>query len=127
VESKSNLLGARILVVEDDPLILMDLEAVLEDAGAEIVGGCSNITSALAKVASSVIDAALLDIRLGREGIAPVARALKLKGIPFLFYSGQVETDPIRDEYPTTRILPKPSTARIVLAEIAELVRGRRT
>jgi hypothetical protein len=51
-----------------------------------------------AKVASREIDAALLDNRLGRESIAPAARELKKKGIPFASYSGQVETDPIRNE-----------------------------
>jgi DNA-binding NarL/FixJ family response regulator len=119
---KPNVAGLRILLVEDDPLILMDLEYILEDAGVEVVGSCSNIKSALAKVASSDIEVAILDIRLGRESIAPVARELEKKGIPFVFYSGQVGSDPIRDEFPTIKILPKPAAARVIVAEIAALM-----
>jgi DNA-binding NarL/FixJ family response regulator len=88
----------------------------------EVVGSCSNIKSALAKVASSDIEVAILDIRLGRESIAPVARELEKKGIPFVFYSGQVGSDPIRDEFPTIKILPKPAAARVIVAEIAALM-----
>ena len=108
--------------MEDDPLILMELEAILEDAGAEIIGSCPNIKSALAKVGSSDIDVALLDIRIGRESIAPVARELKKTGTPFVFYSGQVENDPVRDEFPTMKILPKPAAARVIVAEVAALM-----
>jgi hypothetical protein len=37
------LKGVRILVVEDDPLLLLDLESVLLDAGADIAGLCASV------------------------------------------------------------------------------------
>jgi hypothetical protein len=40
IHSARRLIGARILVVEDDLLISMDLAAGLTDAGAQVVGPC---------------------------------------------------------------------------------------
>jgi DNA-binding NarL/FixJ family response regulator len=117
------LQGARLLVAEDDPLILMDLEYTLEDAGAYIVGSCQTVKAALALCASESITAAILDIRLGRETIAPVVRELVRRGIPFVFYSGQTESDPICDEWPDCRLVPKPSAPHIIVTAIADLVR----
>jgi DNA-binding LytR/AlgR family response regulator len=116
-----------VLIVEDDFIIASELEAVLTEAGAEIAGSCRNVAEALAVIetfAVSGIDgviAAILDIRLGSETIAPVARALAAHGVPFVFYSGQVQNDPIRAEWPRSRIVEKPAVARAIVAAVAEL------
>jgi DNA-binding response OmpR family regulator len=117
------LAGARVLLVEDDRLILMELEAVVEDAGAKIVGTCTDVAGALAVVTrGEKIDAALLDVRLGRHSIAPVARALREHGVPFVFYSGQTETDPIHLEWPTVKIIHKPAPPWAIVSAIANLI-----
>ena len=41
------LRGARVLVVEDDALVLMELESILQDAGAETVACCRNVNDGL--------------------------------------------------------------------------------
>jgi AmiR/NasT family two-component response regulator len=59
------LRGARILVVEDEPLIAMELDSILLEAGAEVVGPCGSTAEAhslLRKVDG--IRAAILDLRL---------------------------------------------------------------
>jgi DNA-binding NtrC family response regulator len=122
-DASSALQGARLLVAEDDPLILMDLEYILEDAGACIVGSCRTVKAALALCASESITAAVLDIRLGHETIAPVVRDLVRRGIPFVFYSGQTESDPICDEWPDCRLVPKPSAPQVIVTAVADLIR----
>src|SRR5215467_8192196 len=88
------LSGCWILVVEDDFFIRIDLESILRDAGADVVGPCSGISDALAALANGNVMAAILDVRLGFETVAPVARELTKKGTPFVFYSGQFGADP---------------------------------
>jgi len=111
------------LLVEDERLILMELEAVMEDAGAVIVGTCTDVSAALATIArTDRIDAALLDIRLGHESISPVAEALHDRGVPFLFYTGQSATDPLRLQWPDSRIIQKPAPPWAIVSAIAEAV-----
>ena len=117
------LSGARVLLVEDERLILMELESVLEDAGAIIVGTCTDVSAALAVVGrADRIDAALLDIRLGHDGISPVARALRDRGTPFVFYSGQTETDPVHLEWPKVKIIHKPAPPWAIVTAIARTI-----
>ena len=97
--SSKTLTGARLLVVEDDAILLMELEEVLHDAGAEIVGRCRTVQDALAVVEGGRVSAAVLDVRLGNETVAPVARKLGRCGTPFLFYTGQVGNDPALEEW----------------------------
>ena len=106
------LRGARLLVVEDDFLILMELESVLTDAGAEIIGACRSLKEALVLVETEGLSAAVLDIRLGRDNVAPAAKRLCERGVPFVFYTGQGETDPVRAQWPQCALLHKPAEPR---------------
>ncbi|SRR5579883_882636 len=121
-ESGYVLRGARVLIVEDDILLLMELEMILQDAGAELAGCCRSVAEAVAVAARGGIEAAILDVRVGRETIAPVARELASHGTPFIFYTGQVEKDPELEEWHGCRILAKPARPAAIVAAIAELV-----
>jgi DNA-binding response OmpR family regulator len=131
VERPSNLddaalQDARVLIVEDDFLILIELETVLGEAGARIVGACRTVDEALAVAGNQDIDAALLDLRVGPDTIAPVAYCLDRRGVPFAFYTGQTETDPIRVEWPDCEIVAKPAAPKAIVAAVAALLRGQR-
>ena len=115
-------LNGRILIVEDDFFIRIDLESILRDAGAHVVGPCSGIADALAALADGNVTAAILDVRLGRGTVAPVARELTKKGIPFVFYSGQLDADPTLAEWPNCRILTKPALPKTIVAVVADLL-----
>src|SRR5690349_12738073 len=73
---RPSLRAARVLLVEDDFIILMELETILAEAGAQAVQSCRTVEAALAPANHADIDAALLDIRLGQQTIAPIARCL---------------------------------------------------
>jgi CheY-like chemotaxis protein len=83
------LAGRRILVVEDEYLIMTDIASSLEQAGAEVVGPAATVDEALRLVGDpSRIDAALLDINLRGVMAFPVADALADRGVPFVFSTG---------------------------------------
>lgn len=78
-----------ILVVEDEYIVAMDLAQSLEELGAIIVGPAGSVEGALALVmAGTPIDAALLDVNLGREWVYPVADVLQARGVPYVFATG---------------------------------------
>jgi DNA-binding response OmpR family regulator len=115
------LQGARVLIVEDDLLLLMELETILLEAGAEIAGSCRSVGEALT-AADDRIAAAILDVSVGRETIAPVARRLASRGTPFVFYTGQVPGDPALAEWPGCAVLSKPARPGTIVAALADLL-----
>jgi DNA-binding response OmpR family regulator len=82
------LAGKRVLVVEDDFLIALDLETFLADHGCLVIGPEHSVTSGLEALDAADPDAAVLDINLGEENSGRLADALRGRGIPFLFLSG---------------------------------------
>jgi DNA-binding response OmpR family regulator len=118
----ADLSSARVLLVEDNFVILMDLESVLQAAGAKIVGSCVTLESALRLANDGEINAALLDIRVGQETIAPVARCLARRGIPFGFYTAQTQADPSLAEWPGAMVLQKPASPKAIVAALAGML-----
>jgi CheY-like chemotaxis protein len=83
------LAGRRILLVEDDYFIAVDLKAWFEEGGAQVLGPVPSVDEALDLIARTAeIDAAVLDINLQDELVYPVADALRARGVPFLFATG---------------------------------------
>src|SRR5262249_3055405 len=116
------LRGARVLVVEDDALLLMELEAILLDAGAQVVTVCRTVEDGVAAAQQNGITAAVLDVRIGRATIAPVARQLASRGTPFVFYTGQVGNDPAIAEWRGHAIVEKPAQAKTNVSRVAGVV-----
>jgi DNA-binding response OmpR family regulator len=114
------LRGLTVLVVEDEPLIAMELEALLGQEGAAIVGLGCDMAETVRLARSAPLSAALLDVRLGRETVAPVAMALERRGVPFAFYTGQIENDDVH-HWPHAPVIPKPSPGRRLVAVVRSL------
>ena len=79
---------ARILVVEDEALIAMDLQALLEDAGYQVLGPANSSEAALAILDKEEPDVALLDVNLGRSDAFGVANALADRKTEVIFLTG---------------------------------------
>jgi len=84
----SLLAGLRVLVVEDEMLVLMILEDMLADLGCESVTAAATVAQALALVETDTFDVAMLDMNLGGDRSYPVADALAARGVPFAFATG---------------------------------------
>ncbi len=99
--------AGRILVVEDEVLIAMDIEAELEAAGWTVVGPVGTVDRAIALAATPGLSGAVLDINLGHETSFPIAEALERAGVPYLFLSGGSEEN-LPAAFCNHRILSKP-------------------
>lgn len=85
----NTLAGRHIFIVEDDFFIAQDVAASLAAAGAQIVGPAASVAEALTLVArAESLDGALLDINLRGEMAYPVADALQVRSVPFVFATG---------------------------------------
>lgn len=117
----ASLKGARVLIVEDAVLLALELETGLSDAGAEVIGPAYELEEAMALL-DRPIDAAVLDANLNGRSVAPVAEALTVRRVPFLFATGYGETGgaPGGFEAPVIR---KPYDVTQVAAAVAELLR----
>lgn len=89
--SDSNDRPPRILIVEDEMILEMDLEQILQDHGFEVVGVSPSVERAVQAVTTLRPDAATLDLNLRGQSSAPVADALHGLGIPFVVASGYTE------------------------------------
>lgn len=101
------LAGRRILVVEDEMLVLMLAEDMLADNGCTSVTAAATVEKALALIASHEFDAAMLDMNLNGDRTHAVADALAAKCVPFIFATGYIGPD-MREGYRDRPILTKP-------------------
>jgi CheY-like chemotaxis protein len=78
---------ARVLVVDDEPLITAMMEDWLSELGHVVVGPAHNLVQAL-ELGKSDIDAAIVDVSLGKDNSYPLVDALIARGLPFALATG---------------------------------------
>lgn len=102
---------ARILVVEDEYLLADALADALTNLGAQVVGPIGQLVEAMALIETTPIDGAVLDINLRGETVFPLADALMVRGVPFVFATGYGHEN-IPAVYKDVPILSKPVDVR---------------
>ena len=111
----------RILVLDDEPVILIDLRFALSDAGHDPVT-VGNVDAALAAVEAGGIDAAVLDVNLGRGATcAPVAERLSALGIPYVLYTGDLDRQGELVRTLGGPVVPKPTPGRVIVERVTAL------
>lgn len=78
----------RVLLVEDETFVLMMIEDMLLDLGAETVKTASRLEEGKRVAEEADVDLAVLDVNLGGQMSYPIAEVLQARGIPFLFSTG---------------------------------------
>jgi DNA-binding response OmpR family regulator len=114
------LSGHSILVVEDEPLIALDLRQTLEKAGAYVFAA-THLSQALPLAWHPDLSAALVDYRLGDEDSAALCSSLEQRGVPFIFYSGY---DDMKQLWPHAVRLPKPASGACLVDAVCGALRG---
>lgn len=97
----------RILVVEDEFLVAMDLEDLLTEMGFEVVGPANHLRDAIELAREEQIDFAVLDINVAGAQSFPVADILRNRNIPFVFSTGY-GAEGLVDGYRNEVVLRKP-------------------
>lgn len=116
VQKRRGIEGARVLLVEDNAMIAMEVAEALDDMGAQVVGPVARLESALRLVEAEPIDVALLDIDLDGTKVWPLAEVLASRGIPFCFASGYDPSLVVPPKLRDRRTLNKPYS----LAQVGE-------
>ncbi|MBW9091629.1 response regulator [Rhizobium wenxiniae] len=80
----------RVLVVEDEFLIAMDLRSLLVESGFSVLGPAGTVADALELLEGETPDIALLDVNIGDERVTPVAVRLRSLDVPFILSSASV-------------------------------------
>ncbi|WP_052699453.1 response regulator [Hyphomicrobium sp. 99] len=119
--SGAPLQGLRILVMEDEPIIALDLRLTLEDAGAFVIGPATTLAAAIELIQIEMIDCALLDVRMGRESAFAAAEKLSARGLRWVFHTGNADAGDIMKAWPSCPILLKPADPPSVVRALATL------
>ena len=82
------LLGLRVFLAEDEPILLWALEEIMSDLGCTVAGMAARVTDATAFVASHPVDVAVLDGTLSDGPIDPAVAVLAARGTPVIIASG---------------------------------------
>ena len=96
-----------ILLVEDEILIGLDVRTILSEEGWAVIGPVGTVAEALDNLARHKIDAAVLDVNLGKERAFPVIDAFRAAKVPFVILTGY-SRDALPRAYTTKFLLNKP-------------------
>ena len=120
------LRGLRVLLVEDEPLVALDIEAELLELGLEVVGPASTVGMAEQIVAERGFDLALLDANLNGESVEQLAAQVAALGVPFAFATGYGR-EALPPAFRDAPLLAKPFDRARLRATLDELLdRGAR-
>ena len=117
----SHVTGARVLIVEDEVLIAMDVEQICLEHGARSVLIASTVP-AVSVLDLTAFDVAILDREVGGQSTHTIARSLAEFGIPFVFTSGfpdELEST----EFALGPLVLKPDSTEAMLDAVAQVLR----
>jgi PAS domain S-box-containing protein len=114
--------ACRILIVEDEGLVALQLQAELEEAGHFVVGPARSLVQGLLLAEQEDIDAALVDVSLGRESSVPIADRLLARSVPFAFATGYADSTMLPERLRCIPRLSKPYVPQDVRRIVAGLV-----
>lgn len=117
--------GLRIMIVEDQFVIAMDVETMLADRGAGDIATCGNITEATRILETFRPDAAVLDVNLSNGTSIPVAEELERRRIPFVFATGYGDSIMIPEAFSKVPVVRKPYEAEALVSALGQVLQQR--
>jgi len=114
-----DLAGNSVLVVEDEGLIALELQELLQEAGARVLTARS-AGQALSIAEKAKLGLAIVDYQLGAEDAGEVCRRLRADAVPFFFFAA--ETESLKAEWPDVPTVDKPSSPETILAAATALL-----
>lgn len=111
----------RVLLLEDEAAVSLLIEDMLEDLGCVAAACVARADTALRALDAQDFDVAILDVNIGGQTSFEVARALRRRGVPFIFATGYGETG-LPDEYRDAPVLQKPFALEDLEAALARVL-----
>jgi DNA-binding response OmpR family regulator len=106
--------GQRVLIVEDEFLIALDLEDIIRDARAEVIL-VATADEALKEIDRDTVTLAVLDFNLAKGTSQAVAHRLVRDGIPFIFHTALSD---LPAAFPSVPVVSKPTTSQDLIAAL---------
>ena len=120
--------GVRVLVVEDEALIAMDIEYGLQEAGADVLGPAVSNTEAEEHIDAALrgdgLDVVLLDYNLLDGEAGPTARCALGRGVRVVFHSGHASREQLGIQFPGCALLSKPTPMDDIVEAVEAAARG---
>ena len=110
-----------MIIIEDEPLVAMDLESTLRAPGCEVVGSAGTLDKARLLISHAQYDAALVDVNLSGHPVDELAAALTQKNIPFAFVTGYGR-DGVPRGFRDAVLFKKPFSQDQLLAVMEQLI-----
>lgn len=101
-------------------IIAMDTAEMLAEMGADDVVTAATVADALAAIEQDLPSVAVLDVNLGDETSAQVARVLADRGVPFVLTTGYGSGGDVVSSYPACPVVQKPVSNETLAAAVAE-------
>ena len=120
IRSHPALARRSILIVEDEPLVALEIHTTLSATGASVLSA-SSVAEATKLLGFADVAAAIVDVQLGSQDADNVCKVLAKRRIPFIFYTGRADIASLRASWPSTRVLRKPSSPQEVISALADL------
>lgn len=120
------LKGLRILLMEDEALIALDLEQLCLDSGADDIVTIRNLDQ-IDNARDHAFDAAILDVMLGGNPTVEFAQTLTSRGIPFVFATGYADRPEFFSRFPDTPVVSKPYVGADLIGALAGAIAGKAT
>ncbi|OJF90585.1 HWE histidine kinase domain-containing protein [Pararhizobium antarcticum] len=115
----------KVLLVEDQLLIAMDVESMLGDNGIDDIVIASSAADALNRLSSRRPDVAVLDVNLGIGTSLPVALELTRLKVPFLFATGYGDSSILSADFAGVPVIRKPYESTTLVSAIQQLLNDR--
>jgi CheY-like chemotaxis protein len=112
---------ARVMLVEDDFIVAFDMQSLLEDYGARVLGPATSVREARELIDRQTPNAAVLDVNLNGEWVFPIAEILLERGVPFVFATAYADDDRLFP--PSLRTAPRLAKPVVPDALIAHVER----
>ena len=115
-------LKTRVLIIEDEPIIALDIEALVKELGHEVTSVARTRTQAVAAAKADPPGLILADIRLADEssGIDAVADILAVHDVPVIFITAFPERLLSGERVEPTYLITKPFKPNTVKAAIGQ-------
>ncbi|MDH7784435.1 DNA-binding NtrC family response regulator [Ochrobactrum sp. 19YEA23] len=109
----------RILVVEDEIFVALDVAATVEDANGTVIGPVGTVRQAMDLISRNEVDAAILDVNLADGNVEPILDWLKSRNRFVVIHTGGGLPAELAARYPEVPVFQKPIPPTILTRTLA--------